>query len=572
MRGRMMRERTNIIVRMSLWLVSAMIIIAAGSSIWFERSIVAESRHVMYEEAGITTRIITQAFTVFLKEHKPVTDEQLRAFALSVKPDSNLDISILDADGNYIVTPKADIATGSDALVVTNEIPNSDWTIVYTYPRHIFTDYLRKLRWQMALGGVVAIMLLMVSIILIVRFVASPFVREQRHLVESQASMERDIDIAGKIQQNFLPHDLSGAEAILLPAKNIGGDLYDVLVQDDTCYFCIGDVSGKGIPASMFMASTIMLFRHAVRVEHLCSPAAIMQGINSTIARENKQCMFVTMIIGALSKDGTLTYCNAGHCSPIVSGAFLPPAACMPVGVFDEAEFVDESLSLSVGDSVFLYTDGVTEAMNQHGECFGDKRLLHLFASSTPTMSQVLAAVQAHAGTAEQSDDITMLQIDYQPADTLQFDHISSRIGSTTEIVSAVLAKAASLHSAVPESMRLIVEELVVNIANYSYPAGNDRGDNPLTGYFDSAQHKSEETENDRLWITVEYIDSSFVLTFRDHGIPFNPLTSTSPDISLPAEERPIGGLGIFLVKELCADIAYSYSDRSNILRVTCAN
>lgn len=532
-------------------LVSAMMIIAAGSGLWFERSIVAESRYVMYEEAGITTRIITQAFTVFLEEHKPVTGEQLREFALSVKPDSNLDISVVDADGAYLVAPKADIATGSDALVVTNKIPNSDWTIVYTYPRHIFTDYLRLMRWQMALGGLVAIVLLMLSIVLIVRYVARPFVQEQQRLAESKASMDRDVDIAGKIQQNFLPHDLSGAEAILLPARNIGGDLYDVIVQDGIRYFCIGDVSGKGIPASMFMASTIMLFRHAVRVEHLCSPAAIMQGINRTIARENKQCMFVTMFIGALSEDGTLTYCNAGHCSPIINSTFLPPAACMPVGVFDEAEFVDESLSLSAGDSVFLYTDGVTEAMNVGGECFGDKRLLDLFAATSPTLDQILSAVKTYAGTAEQSDDITMLQIDCQNAGTLQFDRMSSRLGSTSEIVSAVLAKAASLHDAVPDSMRLIVEEIVVNIASYSYPSDGNWGD------------------DERLWVTVEYADSSFVLTFRDHGAPFNPLTASAPDLSLPAEERSVGGLGIFLVKQLSSDVTYSYSGRTNILRVT---
>lgn len=537
---------------MSLWLVSAMIIIAAGSSVWFERLIVAESRYVMYEEAEITTRIITQAFSVFLDEHKQATKEELRTFALSVKPDSNLDITIIDEDGSYILPPKPDIAIGSNALVVSNELPNTKWTIVYTYPRQVFANYLNILRERMALIGLVAIVLVLTSILLIVRFVAKPFVQAQRRLAESKASMERDIDIAGKIQQNFLPHNLSGAEAILLPAKNIGGDLYDVIVQDDICYFCIGDVSGKGIPASMFMASTVMLFRHSVRDEHLCSPAAIMQGINSTIARENKQCMFVTMFIGALTKDGKLTYCNAGHCAPIAAGAFLPQAACMPIGVFDEAEYVDESLTLSAGDSIFLYTDGVTEAMNDHRECFGEERLLHLFSPTPPSTSQVLSAVRTYAGAAEQNDDITMLKISCQPSATLQFDHISTRLGSTTEVCSKVLSTAATLHAAVPESMRLIVEELVVNAARYSYPKDRDWSD------------------EDRLWITIEYIDSSFVLTFRDHGVPFNPLTATAPDFSLSVEERPIGGVGLFLVKQMSADITYSYSNRTNILRVTC--
>lgn len=549
-----MHQRTNIIVRMSLWLVSAMIIIAAGSSVWFERFIVAESRVVMYEEAEIATRTITQALTAFLDEDSLVTDEQLRTFIRTVKPDNKLDISIIDAEGTYILAPQSDIATGSDALVVSSEVPNRGWTIVYTYPQHIFTDYLSILRWRMALIGLAAIVLVLISIVLIVKFVAKPFVREQQHLVESKASMERDIDIACKIQKNFLPQNLFGAEAILLPAKNVGGDLYDVIVKDGTCYFCIGDVSGKGIPASMFMASTVMLFRHAVHDEHLSSPAAIMQGINRTIARENKQCMFVTMFIGVLRKDGTLTYCNAGHCSPIVAGAFIPRAGCMPVGVFDEAEYVDESLSMSADDSIFLYTDGVTEAMDEHRICFGEKRLLELFANSTPTTNQLLSAVRSYACADEQSDDITILKISCLPVDTLQFDHISSRLGSTAEICSAVLAKAASLHDVVPEAMRLIVEELVVNIARYSYPKDSDWGD------------------EDRLWITVEYIDSSFVLTFRDHGVPFDPLTATTPDFSLSVEERPVGGVGIFLVKQMSADIKYSYSDRTNILRVTCAN
>lgn len=549
-----MRQRKNIIVRMSLWLVSAMIIIAIGSSLWFERLIVTESQVVMYEEAEIATRIITQALVAFLEEQDKVTKEELHNFALTVKPDSKLDITIIDEDGTYILPPKPDIVTGSNALVVSSKVPNTGWTIVYTYPRQVFADYLSILRWRMALIGLTAIVLVLTSILLIVKYVARPFVREQQHLVESKASMERDIDIAGKIQQNFLPQNLSDAEAILLPAKNIGGDLYDVIVKDDTCYFCIGDVSGKGIPASMFMASTVMLFRHAVRNEHLCSPAAIMQGINGTIARDNNGCMFVTMFIGALTKDGTLTYCNAGHCAPIIAGDFLPPAACMPIGVFDEAEYVDESINLSASDYIFLYTDGVTEAMNEHRVCFGDKRLLDLFATSAPTTNQVLSAVRTYAGAAEQNDDITMLKISCLPTDTLQFDHITSRLGSTAEILSLVLEKASSLHATVPESMRLIVEELVVNIARYSYPDDADWGD------------------DDRLWITVEYIDSSFVLTFRDHGVPFNPLTANTPDFSLSVEERPVGGLGIFLVKQLCTDIAYSYSNSTNILRITCAN
>lgn len=533
-------------------LVSAMIVITAGAGMCLEHFIVAESRAVMNEEAEIATRVISQTLYAFMEEHVDASDVQLRKFIMSVKPDSNLDVTILDADGNYVMPPKPDIATGDDALVVSNKMPNTGWTVIYTYPRHIFTEDLYSLRWRMVLVGITAIVLIMVSIVLIVRFVGRPFVREQQRLAESKASMERDIDIAGKIQQNFLPQKLSSAEAILLPAKNIGGDLYDVIVQDGTCYFCIGDVSGKGIPASMFMAATVMLFRHAVRDEHVCSPAAIMQGINRTIARGNRDCMFVTMFIGALAKDGTLTYCNAGHCAPIIAGAFMPPAAYMPIGVYDDTEYADESLTMSAGDSIFLYTDGVIEAMNDRRECFGEERLLNLFSTSTPTTNQVLSAVRTYAGAAVQSDDITMLKIGCLPADTLQFDNISSRLGSTAEIISAVLAKAASLHAAVPESMRLIVEELVVNTAHYSYPADGDWGD------------------EDRLWITVEYIDSAFVLTFRDHGVPFNPLTATSPDLNLPIDERPIGGVGIFLVKQLSADIAYSYSNRTNILRVTC--
>ena len=548
-----MRKRRSIIVRMSLCLVTAMIIIAAVSSVWFERFIVGESRLVMYEEAEITTRTITQALNAFIKKEGHVTNKQLRTFVLSVKPNRYLDVTILDNNGNTILEPKSDIATGDDALIVSNKIPQTGWTVIYTYPKHFFSDYLSILRWRMALIGLIAFALVLITVVFIVKFVASPFVREQHRLVESKASMERDIDIAGKIQSSFLPHDLSGAEAILLPAKNIGGDLYDVIQKDDTCYFCIGDVSGKGIPASMFMASTVMLFRHAVRDEHKTSPAAIMQGINDTIARENKECMFVTMFIGALAKDGTLTYCNAGHCAPIVSGAFMPPATCMPVGVFDEAEYVDETMTLSAGESIFLYTDGVTEAMNDHGICFGEKRLLDLFANTTPTTNQVLTAVQTYAATAEQSDDITILQIGCLPADTLQFNNISSRLGSTTEIITTVLSKAASMHTAVPESMRLIVEELVTNIARYSYPEDGGWGD------------------DDRLWITVEYVDSSFVLTFRDHGVPFNPLTATTPDFSLSVEERPVGGVGIYLVRQLCDDITYTYSNRANILRVTFA-
>lgn len=198
----------------------------------------------------------------------------------------------------------------------------------------------------------------------------------------------------------------------------MGGDLYDYFIQDDVLYFCIGDVSGKGTPASLFMAATHYLFRS---VAAAMSVKEAVQQMNLSLCTDNEQCNFITFFFGRLNlTTGMLEYCNAGHNAPILvngDGArFFAESENMPLGAWEEAEYMSHSMQLSKGDVVVLYTDGVTEAMDAEGNELGNDDTLHYvevceMKEPEAIVGNLLQCVRQHAGNAPQSDDITMLSI-----------------------------------------------------------------------------------------------------------------------------------------------------------------
>ena len=208
----------------------------------------------------------------------------------------------------------------------------------------------------------------------------------------------------------------------LTPAKAVGGDLYDYFVRDNQLYFCIGDVSGKGVPAAMVMAVTSALFRSLSDGES--SPSQVVNGLNANLSNRNDSLMFVTLFFGILDlSSGKLRYCNAGHDAPLVIGPdgsveMLEVESNLAVGVMPGWEFVEQEVTLKPGSLLFLYTDGLTEAENPVHALFGMDRILEEARkdgkqSPADFVASMQAAVHTFVDGAEPSDDLTMLAIRY---------------------------------------------------------------------------------------------------------------------------------------------------------------
>ena len=260
----------------------------------------------------------------------------------------------------------------------------------------------------------------------------SGYVSELRTTTASKERIESELSIAREIQMGMIPkifppypeREDVDLHAILHPAKEVGGDLYDFFIDNDRLYFVIGDVSGKGVPASLFMAIARSLFR--TLAQQATSPAEIMSKMNRSISENNEANMFVTLIIGILDlKTGSLRFCNAGHNPPIIIGAdgnttLLKAKIQLFVGVLEDMEYTDEEITLEKNTRLFLYTDGITEAENASKELYGEDRLLSTLAPLGTfdvriIVDTVVRSVASHVQQAEASDDMTILLIHYEP-------------------------------------------------------------------------------------------------------------------------------------------------------------
>jgi len=257
------------------------------------------------------------------------------------------------------------------------------------------------------------------------------YIDELKTTTAQKASIESDLRIASDIQMGMLPekfptkNDRDDVQlfASLTPAKEVGGDLFDFYFRDDKLFFCIGDVSGKGAPASLFMAVTRSAFRTVSA--HETMPNHIVETINKTIADMNKMNMFVTLFVGVLDlPTGLLLYCNAGHDAPLLVGAGVGELPCdsnIPVGFMPDWEYTLQEAEIYTGTTIFLFTDGLTEAMNAENEEFQMDRITAVATQALANqqqeprqlISQMTDAVHAFVGEAEQSDDLTMMGIQY---------------------------------------------------------------------------------------------------------------------------------------------------------------
>lgn len=267
-------------------------------------------------------------------------------------------------------------------------------------------------------------------------FMQQSLVTYTEELKETTASKERiesELRIARDIQMGMIPKifppfpDREDVDlyACLIPAKEVGGDLYDFFIDHEKLYFTVGDVSGKGVPASLLMAVTRSLFRNIAT--HLESPDAIVRSLNDSIAESNEASMFVTLFLGIIDlKTGKMEYCNAGHNAPVLhhrgAGTFLRTLPNLPLGLFAGFDYKKQELQLEPDTQLFAYSDGVTEAESRAQELFSDERLLSIFSEPKPEKTpkekvlEILDRVHQHAEGAEQSDDITLVCVHYRPA------------------------------------------------------------------------------------------------------------------------------------------------------------
>ena len=252
------------------------------------------------------------------------------------------------------------------------------------------------------------------------------YVEELKSTTMAKASIENELKIAHSIQMSMLPktypafperHDID-IYGQVKPAKAVGGDLYDFFIRDEKLFFCIGDVSGKGVPASLVMAVSRSLFRNIAA--HTVEPQQMVKGINESLSQQNDTNMFVTLFVGVLDlQTFTLDYCNAGHDSPamIADGevTMLPCDSNIPAGVMSGWEFTRQQTQMTAGSTIFLYTDGLNEAEDISHQQFGMTRMVETAQATENTPQQLIdsmtEAVRQFVGQAEQSDDLTMLAI-----------------------------------------------------------------------------------------------------------------------------------------------------------------
>lgn len=396
------------------------------------------------------------------------------------------------------------------------------------------------------------------------------YIDELKDTTSQKASIERDIRIASAIQKGMLPEEFPSKTdrddvqiyASLTPAKDVGGDLFDFYFRDEKLFFCIGDVAGKGVPASLFMAVTRAVFRTVSVRESM--PDRIMATMNKIIAEMNKNSMFVTLFVGVLDlPTGHLYYCNAGHDAPLLIGAgvgMLPCDSNIPVGFRPSWKYTLQEAQVFTGTTIFLFTDGLTEAMDANQSQFQMERVTDVASQALAKqhlepqqlISEMTEAVHQFVGNAEQSDDLTMMAIQYirQQSDvklrkSLVLSNDTSEVPRLNDFVAEV-CEAVGLDSIVAMQVKLAIEEAVVNVMKYAYPQGT-RGD-----------------------VTIEAVSNDVRLKFTiiDSGKPFDPTVLPEVDTTLPAKERRIGGLGIHIVRQFMDSINYERSGNLNILTI----
>jgi phosphoserine phosphatase RsbU/P len=393
---------------------------------------------------------------------------------------------------------------------------------------------------------------------------------ERGRLIEAYIEKERleeGLKLAHDIQMSMLPKTFPPFPerreldifAAITPTKQVGGDFYDFFFLDeDHLCFAIGDVSGKGVPAALFMAVIKTLFKAiASRVE---KPSDILSTVNQQICRDNDSKMFTTLFCGILNtRTGEIKYSSGGHNPPyhISRGGVqqVPKTGGRVLGLLEETTYGWSRLTLGSGETIVLYTDGVTEAMDPAGQFFSEQRLESIltqtkFASAREQIEHLTSQITDFAAGAEQSDDITALAIRYLgPAgrknEELQFT-LKNRLAEIARLGER-LSEFAAAHQLAPSvlyDLNVALEEAVTNIISH--------------GYSDHREHE--------ILVRIRVESGEVIAEVKDDAEAFNPLTTPDADVTTPLDERTVGGLGIHLMRKLMDGIEYQRLEDGNLL------
>ena len=384
----------------------------------------------------------------------------------------------------------------------------------------------------------------------------------KRYIKEAAARIDKELEFAKQIQYSSLPTVFPKSNSFklyaeMITAKEVGGDFYDFyMLNDSTIAFLVADVSGKGIPAAMFMMRAKTVIRDLA--ERGLEPDEIFTIANGKLCENNDAGMFVTAWLGILdTKTGLMKFANAGHNPPLFKTCggkfeYMKARSGMLLAGMEGIKYRKNVLQLAPGDKLYLYTDGVTEATDNNSELYGEQRLIDFVNSLERTEPETLCKlikedVDKFVGTAPQFDDITMLAINF---DAILGDE-SISVVPDSDSLAAVGLFADSLSAKleivpkIANKINIVFDEIYANIVNYSNA---------------TLATISYSIENGKLRIS-----------FTDDGIPYNPLEAAEPDTTLSAEERKIGGLGIFMVKKMTESMEYEYADGKNVLTLVIA-
>ena len=386
----------------------------------------------------------------------------------------------------------------------------------------------------------------------------------KRYIADAAARIDKELEYAKQIQLSVLPTNYPNNKnyainAQMIAAKEVGGDFYDFYELDDnTVAFLVADVSGKGIPAAMFMMTAKTIIKDLA--ERGLSVNEILTLANEKLCENNESGMFVTAWMGILDiSTGKLQYSNAGHNPPVIKRSngtieYLKSRAGFVLAGMEGVRYRVNELTLEKGDRIFLYTDGVTEATDSNNQLYGEDRLLKFMTDNvgldgTALLPSLKLDIDEFVGEAPQFDDITMLVFDYKKEGGVSMTNrvFPAKTDALNDVIGFVEESLESFECSMKNSMAISVaiEEVFVNVAHYAY--GEAEGDVSFDIGF------NEESR-----------EVTFVM--KDKGIPFDPLQKSDPDITLSAEERGIGGLGIFITKKTMDKVAYTYENGENVL------
>ena len=382
------------------------------------------------------------------------------------------------------------------------------------------------------------------------------------HVNSEQAKTKTELEVAKEIQLATLPSEIASSKDVeivaeLRAAKEVGGDFYDYFkIDDDHTAIVIGDISGKGVPAAMFMMKTITCFKNFVAPNK--KPSQILKEVNATLFDNNYMNMFVTCFLAILNKKtGELEFANAGHNPPIIGSNFkYRYLKCNPgfvLGGLKDAFVVDEKITLAHGESITLYTDGVTEARNEKGDFYGEERFLNFFNSRDFTcLVEIHHAIKddiaKFTDNFEQSDDITVISMKYQGDDCIFIEKsFDAKIANVPDALKFIeqFCDEQKVIADFKNNLLVVADELYSNIVKHGY---NNKGGEVFT----------------RLLFNKD--KNEFVMTVIDRAPAFNQLEVNNSPVEGDANKAQVGGLGILIVKKIMSQYAYDRINNKNIL------